>query len=606
MAAEVSARRVRRRALGAPSIAGPASLSLAVAVISYPLPTIGAAGAGLERDGGSPLAWFAVATLAYLIAMVAVLPVRRFVVGDRSDSARAALALAVFAFAGMVRGVALALVPLWLGMKDESRLAYHLIQGAAIAVVLLSLVTLLVDARYRHRRALADLEAERDQLLRARSEAEGAIAANADELRDRVEVDLLGPVEDFRAAIGTGAQRAGGEASERLLELVDAALKPLADDLRGSGERWAPGIVEQGRPPLVFREVFAASTVVAPFRPLLVALLVSVTGAAPAWIAARSAWGLVAAATVFLALAFAFAFARRSIAPRLRPLGDWSRFSLVSAVYVAAGLLGAGCWFAVMAFAGLPPEPTFGLLTVPWTVIFAGLGAVAAAWQRRQESVESELAAVVEALAVEVAQANQVLEADRARLARVVHGPVQATLLAAASRLRQSAATGEFADADIAVIVESLGEARALFDRADAAVRPLGEVVGEFADVWAGVAGIECSIDPEVDSLLRADPAAAMVVMEIVREAISNAVRHSSASWIEVDAAPSGSGEGVELRVVSDGFVPERRPSRSGSGTAILDRSTISWALEARPGGGSLLTATVPSRRSPVGLVRPG
>jgi signal transduction histidine kinase len=107
-----------------------------------------------------------------------------------------------------------------------------------------------------------------------------------------------------------------------------------------------------------------------------------------------------------------------------------------------------------------------------------------------------------------------------------------------------------------------------------------------------------------VTVLVRLDPApgldelGTLTIYRIAQEALTNIARHANATaaWIDVARA----GDRVHLRVSDDGTGPPKAPTRGSGLLGIEERVRAcggSWALDERPGGGTLLAAIVPAAR---------
>ena len=99
----------------------------------------------------------------------------------------------------------------------------------------------------------------------------------------------------------------------------------------------------------------------------------------------------------------------------------------------------------------------------------------------------------------------------------------------------------------------------------------------ELIATWQGVCDIEVEVSAELKKIISRDVRLSMCVNEILKEAVSNAVRHGDAqkAWVRV-GAPSGGV--VELSVANDGLAP-MTGGRRGVGSGLLDELTVDWSL---------------------------
>jgi signal transduction histidine kinase len=176
-------------------------------------------------------------------------------------------------------------------------------------------------------------------------------------------------------------------------------------------------------------------------------------------------------------------------------------------------------------------------------------------------------------LVIEMALFEQQLWAARRNWSLVIHGTVQASLTAALTRLNAP-------DAD----KKTLDAAKKDLDRAMEALSapPISKInfapaIKELVSTWQGVCDIEVEVSPELKKVISRDVRLSMCVNEILKEAVSNAVRHGDAqkAWVSV-GAPSGGV--IELSVANDGFAP-MTGGRRGIGSGLLDELTVDWSL---------------------------
>jgi signal transduction histidine kinase len=115
----------------------------------------------------------------------------------------------------------------------------------------------------------------------------------------------------------------------------------------------------------------------------------------------------------------------------------------------------------------------------------------------------------------------------------------------------------------------------------------------EIAETWNGLCTIEFDLPDEVECSLREDSVCVETVLEIAREACSNAIRHGSAELIQIRFEFEGA-DLIKIVVRNDGSKLDLSSNR-GVGSAYLDDCTFSHELTMTEDG-TVLTATVPFR----------
>jgi signal transduction histidine kinase len=187
-----------------------------------------------------------------------------------------------------------------------------------------------------------------------------------------------------------------------------------------------------------------------------------------------------------------------------------------------------------------------------------------------------------------VTRLRQEVWVTRKQLARVVHGQVQSKLVAASLRLARSLrdATQNDALQEQNKAQQDVRDAVALISHLSASAaavsdRSLELEVEELSEVWEGVCAVTLEIDDQAGARLREDSVATSCVTEVIRETVSNAVKHSKAPAVTAT---------VSLRTPSRALVVLRNvgtlanasaesAAESGYGTRIMDDVTVSWSV---------------------------
>jgi signal transduction histidine kinase len=126
----------------------------------------------------------------------------------------------------------------------------------------------------------------------------------------------------------------------------------------------------------------------------------------------------------------------------------------------------------------------------------------------------------------------------------------------------------------------------------------LNKAIEQLVDTWQGVCDIEFEISAELKEIASHDSGLALCVNEILKEAISNAVRHGDARNAKVEMKLID-GDVVEVRVSNNG-TPPRRDLRKGLGSALLDELSLAWKLSTDPNGNqTALLVTLPFSKLP-------
>ena len=165
-----------------------------------------------------------------------------------------------------------------------------------------------------------------------------------------------------------------------------------------------------------------------------------------------------------------------------------------------------------------------------------------------------------------------------------VHGTVQSALISTAMRLTA-------ADRDR----DSIEDARRRLEDALSAIASdqghsasLEIAIDDLRGLWHPIVQLSHTITPSAELRLAEDAGLSRCVIEICREATSNAIRHGKATVIDITIGIVG--DLIEIRIGDngDGLAHGALP---GLGTQMLDETCFRWNLTQRPGGGSELIA---------------
>ena len=164
-------------------------------------------------------------------------------------------------------------------------------------------------------------------------------------------------------------------------------------------------------------------------------------------------------------------------------------------------------------------------------------------------------------------------------LATELHGSVQATLHATALQLSK-------------IDQPSISDLEKVRDAVDKAISRLGQteylegesfsqIIQDIAEVWEDTCEIEYLIQPDAQAVLDQQQSLARSTVEVLREAITNAIKHGKAKNIKVSITKNG--QLVDLIVDNDGS--EIVTGQRGLGASVIAELTHSHTLYSSRGG---------------------
>jgi len=226
-------------------------------------------------------------------------------------------------------------------------------------------------------------------------------------------------------------------------------------------------------------------------------------------------------------------------------------------------------------------HPGITVMAALWLVELVVATAMITAARRQRDHIRSQLLDLLGPSGVRDAVGHGVRAVEGREFALFLHGHLQNRLTAAAQHLERATDDAE-RRAAMSDVLELLDEAAAPALRERTLATRLDEVI----ERWRGLADIELTLDATVGC--RTDDLSERAV-NVVVEAITNAMRHGVAQHVDVDISPAPGG-GVIVVVTDDGFGARR--GKPGTGSRYLDLVTAGdWILTTVPEGGARLTA---------------
>lgn len=204
----------------------------------------------------------------------------------------------------------------------------------------------------------------------------------------------------------------------------------------------------------------------------------------------------------------------------------------------------------------------------------------------------SELDATLSAINWMNSRRGQLIWFEQQRLARLVHGDIQARILATSLDLSSNKKNSHAIQARIKELQEHCEAALS----APAMETSLLDFLNSLKLMWAVSVDITSDISAQALALIDADSVAQDAVIEVIREALNNAVKHSQArrvfvsakvmAFAQTDAQHSFSV--VQVEVVSDVNVSDTTPDEfssktsligAGQGTFVYNQLSTDWKL---------------------------
>ena len=501
------------------------------------------------------------ATIGYIATIIPLLIARIFL-PNKPRPSRPALLMAIFALAGLIRGVTILEFSILSGQFQEGELLYRLVGGPLFTLIALVLNAIVASNYARHKEALVLLAAER---LRLQVRSAGVLARvqqQQEELASKVET-LIRPA--IRKIQETFTSDSSSAVIISLRNAADEVVRPLSRE------------VAEGQDDLNFESEPTAVRVKSalPKRIILGEFLI------PVWAATMSIGLLFSSAllletpvTALLVLSLIFflilAFGRiMQVLTKSLEIPTFLAWFMVPLIYA----------FPLTAFFVLKPMINMQttntqistVIVFEWVLGLLLFFAQIVQLQRRETT--ERLGEVNQQLEVISSRLSQELWLNRKRLAALLHGPLQAALYASAMGMAQTTnPTPEYlikVQKDIETALEQLNNPNRLESET------LLSVLNQVKELWSDSVEVEIEIPAELEAAITKEPLTCEATIELTRELVTNSIKHGHARWVKVvinQIDPTRFS--VEVtdngKALAEGATP-------GYGTKVLNELSLNW-----------------------------
>ena len=497
----------------------------------------------------------------------------------RSEHPRPIVMSLGFIGAGVVRGLTIVVVPEWLVggyAPTVGEWILRLSASAAFIPVTLAIMAIYSDLTFENAERSAELARyQRDAaavehlVFERMRENQSAVVARIRAQLERM-LTFQDPA-DLVAELRVSVDDVVRPLSHTLAKTIPTVEHP-ATDLTRARIPWPDLLTEVGRMPL--------------FMPTLTSLVVVV--ASGPWLLLRplSAQGLMAAVATLAVTWMALT------------LGNvvWLHLQLtrpvaVVAVATAMAILTALSWWPMFRALGGPELDPMMALTLAYFMIASWFFSLPRAADRLTREHSAAVDKAIRQLNWEMARAQASAWQQQRNFAYALHGPLQSAMTAIIFRLEAALSEGELSPNLRAEIEHELMSTLESLTTTTEEVTPFTEVVEDIRRLWSGIVEVEFSADPSALAAAESDNTTNTVIVDVTREACSNAVRHGRAANLRISLRWRSSSL-LELTITNDG-ADAVGDGGSGLGTQLLNEATVSWS-RTRQDALTVLTALVP------------
>ena len=209
-------------------------------------------------------------------------------------------------------------------------------------------------------------------------------------------------------------------------------------------------------------------------------------------------------------------------------------------------------------------------LSMAWTIsLIYGLS-------HTLDDTHATLDTLVSSLQREVISLNNDVRILQKNLSRVLHGPIQSTLLALIRRLDPNSTDEEVARqlATFRTTLESALMTAAELN--DTEGKSFDEAIDELIEFWRDVTSITLDCDVDTQLALASPGPCARALIELTREACGNAIKHGRPKHIAITLRQDIPHHAIRLTIDNDGSRLQQE-AKPGGGSRLFDESCLTW-----------------------------
>lgn len=473
-------------------------------------------------------------------------------------------------FAGFVnssRNLLVAWLALNFQLEEKIDWVQRAIGGFASGVVFILIFVSIAGSRIQHDSTMQKLKNLQQALVHQRSESAAILADENEKLLIQTQQTLLPRIDQIAKMLITN--RARLESIQELRALVADQVRPLSEQLRTGVLRLsqapAPAEVTTVKTQF-FIDRFVLSNA---FKPITLLILGGVTQ----FLVMQMLFGLAAAQGSWLPIVTGFVLMLGLIAliPKHKVVTRKTGM-----VYLLLVLSAMGAPLFVINLHRVQDLST--ALMFSMVILFPMIMGIAlgnsAILDLAREDAEAHVASDNSKLQRETSLFEQRMWLAKRNWSFVVHGTVQAALTAAVTRL---SASEELEQYQIDLVLQDLQRAKDALSKTPELDIDLNTALQAVVSTWKGICTVDWHFTERATRLLTRDVNARMCVNEIIKEAVSNAVRHGEATKVQIELDRT-SDEILIITVANNGRAPAHNRI-NGVGSQMLDELTLSWSL---------------------------
>jgi signal transduction histidine kinase len=495
--------------------------------------------------------------------------------------------IAVAGFLGVVRVTFIGYVSYALELQGLFDLGARIIAGLIAGTLGFIVIVNYTESSRSYRDVTKNLLLTQSRLSGQRRAVQKSLEANQKQVRNTLQELVEPKLRELSTRLGSENLKSSDRKTlaNEVRSLLQDQVRPISSSFKTSTKAIANPNFGKSVSRL---SLFRLPDVVQPYlalRPLLIGLSMFSILPFGLYVFEDDSWtttGMLIAGLVYLAVLLV-----RLVLSKAAPMPLWvGIFSLLVLeallIIVIADLL---------LLAGYPSRSLPAVVSIVGVVLFGAVAftSITAVQDQNRDAFISQLEKNNNRIERDLALLNQRLWVERRQWALRIHGTVQASLTAALARLSQPGGLGK---RDVSLVRAHLAQARKGLSQNTSNEFDLVEALKETKKTWRGILEIKTNFKSSAAKALIPDRWASVCANEIIKESVSNSMKHGKAQRVDISFVTSQPGF-IEIVAQDDGKGLSRQ-FKPGLGSQLLDEIAFPWSLEKHPEGGAILRARIP------------
>ncbi|BAU99783.1 ATP-binding protein [Aurantimicrobium minutum] len=518
----------------------------------------------LNLSGKMPLFWLANALP--FVPMALVLALGRFVIIPRFPlSVRPTMTLIIFEISIFLRLFTYDLLLQAFGITEASQFWARFGSAQANQLIVLVVIGYLVASAQDYARQNAELASLLAVTKSSQQEVQNRLLKRKQALIKNIETQL-------NSALNTVKETDSLQIAEQLKFVIDSVVRPLSHQL-GRGQKSEPSTFEYvPKSRIDIRSLLVRSFTDNPFYPVLSVLWMFFP--VMTTIASYGSRNTLLLSLLFSGLLLGALFIARLLWMLLvQKLVLPARVVCFTSVPLVLSVLIV--WFFSLT-AGINTLDKIGMLFLYFFAIVTTITLVGTSRRMLREK-NSELKEANAEVKRELVNEQSEARSFEETVSRVLHGPIQDAIWASLRRIEQMGPASKLSSRDLEFVRQPITDALLLLREPVSETQNIEDSLQELIELWGGAVDITLSIPPSLSHEIECSPTTSRALAELLREAISNAIRHGDATEVVVELRSTADGQDIHVKVVNNG-APIPMTATPGLGTQLLDDLTLSWS----------------------------